>query len=42
MEDQVLVFERDWERIKETQLEFLSAEERDAFLIRMVKLAVYN
>jgi hypothetical protein len=37
-----LDFERDWDRIKQTQLDFLPESERENFLIRMVKMAVYN
>jgi hypothetical protein len=40
--EKILDFERDWERIKTTQLNFLPESERENFLIRMVKMAVYN
>mgnify|MGYP000863928126 CR=1 FL=1 len=42
MSEEVLNFDRDGDIIKEKCLNFLAEEERDAFLTRMVKLAVYN
>lgn len=39
--DDVLIYDRDWEIIKEA-LSFLPEEERDAVLTAMVKMAVYN
>lgn len=42
MEETVLVYDRDWERIKETELDFLPEDEREAMLQMIVKVAVYN
>jgi hypothetical protein len=42
MEETVLVYERDWEIIKETQLAFVDEDQRDALLESIVKMAVYN
>lgn len=42
MEETVLLYDRDWEIIKKTQLSFLPEDKRDAFLETIVKLAVYN
>ncbi|MFZ7134257.1 MAG: hypothetical protein ACOWWR_18070 [Eubacteriales bacterium] len=42
MEKPVLDYDRDWEIIKNTQLEFIDEKERDAFLEILVRVAVYN
>lgn len=41
MENDVLVYDRDWEIIKET-LDFIPEDEREAFLLLIVKTAVYQ
>ncbi|MFZ7133345.1 MAG: hypothetical protein ACOWWR_13415 [Eubacteriales bacterium] len=41
MENDVLVYDRDWETIKGT-LDFIPEDQRETFLLLMVKTAVYQ